>query len=173
MNNNLKNIFFGLLGGAAGTFVIGKAISGFSKLQPDEDRAREQQLTTESPTEVLAERIAGKNQKAIAGQVIHWGYGILWGGIYAVLRKQFPAASFAGGLPFGVAFGVFGDAVLLPLAQLTPPATEYPVSTVVRDLAAHYAYAATVEGTCRLCEAVERAIVKHPQRTNAELRKVS
>ncbi len=88
-------------------------------------------------------------------------------------RKRFPVVSRAGGLPFGVSFGLFGNAVLLPATKLTPPAHEFPMSSQVRGLVSHYVYAATAEGVCELIEGVERTIAPPQLRTNPELRRVS
>ena len=72
-------------------------------------------------------------------QTIHWGYGIFWGGVYGMLRDEYPAIAKAFGLPFGVAFTAFGEGLLLPSMGLSAPAHKYPASTLVRDVTAHWA----------------------------------
>jgi hypothetical protein len=163
MNRYLKDAVFGAIGGVAGTFVIGKTVGALSKLLSEEDKELEMKLTPKPTAEALAERIS-PDRKATLGAVIHWSYGIFCGGLYGILRKQYPTISKAAGLPFGTAFAIFGVA---------PPLHQYPASIVARDLAAHYAYAATVEGTCRVLETVEHAVAAPPLRTNADLRRVS
>jgi uncharacterized membrane protein YagU involved in acid resistance len=173
MNRRLKNAVFGLIGGAAGTFVIGQAIAGLKTFQSREDKSLEKRLTPKQPTDALAERIVDEDKKPAMSQAIHWGYGIFWGGLYGVLRDQYPAIAKAFGLPFGVAFTAFGEGLLLPSMGLSAPAHKYPASTLVRDVTAHWAYTATNEAVCRLLETAERALLSPPRRTNPELRRVS
>jgi putative membrane protein len=173
MNMRLKNALFGLIGGAAGTFVIDQAIAGLKKLQPGEDKSLEKRLTPEPPTDVLAERIVSEDKKAVMSQTIHWGYGIFWGGVYGMLRKEYPRLATALGLPFASAFTMFGEGLMLPSMGLTAPAYKYPASTLVRDVTAHWAYTATVEGTCRLLETAEQRMSNRQMRTNPELRRAS
>jgi uncharacterized membrane protein YagU involved in acid resistance len=173
MDGRLKNALFGLIGGAAGTFVIDQAIAGLKKLQSSEDKRLEKRLTPKQPTDALAERIVSEDKKTAMSQAIHWGYGIFWGGVYGILRREYPAVAKAFGLPFGVGLTIFGEGLLLPSAGLSAPAHKYPASTLVRDVAAHWAYAAAIEGTCRLVETAEHATAAPPMRTKTELRRVS
>ena len=181
MNRYMKQALYGALGGIAGTFVLGTVRGAIHKLQSDDDQKREQALVPEQPTEKLARRISENvlgialenEDKTARGQVIQWGYGAFWGAVYGVLRNRVPQAAWGAGLPFGVSFALFGQALLLPLMDLTPPAHKFPVSAVARDVVSHYAYAATVGGVCRACEAVEHAVTEKPLRTKPELRQVS
>ena len=180
MNRYIKEALFGAIGGVAGTFVILKVMGAISQLQSEADRNREKALVPEPPTEKLARRLSenigvalNPQNKAAMGKAVQWGYGIFWGGVYGILRHRVPALSRGAGLPFGVAFGLFGPAVVLPLTGLTPPAHQFPISAHGRGLVSHYAYAATVEGVCRACEAIDRAVTRKPERTKPELRRVS
>jgi len=173
MNRRLKNAAFGLIGGAAGTFVIDQVIAGLKEFQSREDKNLEKRLTPKQPTDALAERIVGEDKKPVMSQAIHWGYGIFWGGVYRVLRDEYPAAAKVFGLPFAAASTAFGEGLLLPSAGLSAPVDRYPASTLVRDVTAHWAYTATTEAVCRLLEAAERAVAAPPKRTNTELRRVS
>src|SRR4051794_10384315 len=98
MNRYVKDAFYGLLGGIAGTYVIGKTMGAIQKLQAEEDKNREQQLIPEPPPEKLARRISENvlglaledEKKAVMGTTIQWTYGIVWGGIYGLLRNRVP-----------------------------------------------------------------------------------
>jgi uncharacterized membrane protein YagU involved in acid resistance len=178
MNRTIKDALFGVAGGVAGTFVIGQVMGALAKTKSEEDKERDQKLVPEPPTEKLAREVSetagielADDTKATLGTVVQWSYGIFWGGVYGVLRRRLPAISWAAGLPFGVAFGLFGPAVMLPVMGLTPPPTEFSAAEHARGLTAHYAYAATVEGVCQLCDIVDRKV--GGQHTNAELRRVS
>jgi len=175
-----KDALFGAIGGMAGTFVITAAMGTLKKAQNTADQQKEQALVPEEPTEKFAGRaseqvgvILPKDKKASLGQVVHWSYGITWGAIYGILRKRFPVMARGAGLPFGVSFSLLGEGVLLPMMGLTPPAAKFPASVHVRDTASHYAYAATVEGICLLCEKVEEKLREKEEFTNDELRHAS
>jgi uncharacterized membrane protein YagU involved in acid resistance len=182
--NVLKQALFGAIGGAAGTFVLSKVMALGSKLQSPEDQWIERELKPEPPTEALARRAAhaglgvelSRQEKQQLGQAVHWGYGITWGAIYGIMRTQLPMTSKLAGLPFGVAFGFLGSGVLLPLFKLTPPATEFPVSSHLNGLVSHYAYTATVEGVCTGLEAIDHAVAGRrstARLTKAEMREVA
>src|SRR5215831_13492533 len=138
----IRGVLFGAVGGAAGTFVLGKAMGFLSRLQSNRDKWIERELVREEPTQALARRVAQggfgieltTEQKQQLGKAVQYGYGMFWGAIYGVLRNKLPASSKAAGLPFGVGVGLIGPAVLLPLMDLYPPATEFPVSSHLRGL---------------------------------------
>jgi hypothetical protein len=182
--NVLKQALFGAIGGAAGTFVLGKVMGLGAKLQSPEDQWIERELKREAPTEALARKAAraglgvelSRQEKQQLGQAVHWGYGITWGAIYGMMRTRVPVASKMAGLPFGVAFGFLGSGVLLPAFKLTPPATEFPLSSHINGLVSHYAYTATVEGVCAGLEAIDHAIAGRGSKarlTQAEMREVA
>src|SRR5436305_7476590 len=96
----IKDALFGAIGGIAGTFVIGKAMGLISRFQSEHDKWIERELVKEQPTEGLARRVAGsvgvdlsKGEKQIMGQAVYWGYGIVWGAIYGVLRNRVPVTA--------------------------------------------------------------------------------
>jgi uncharacterized membrane protein YagU involved in acid resistance len=181
MNRTIKDGLFGVAGGVAGTLVIGQVMGALSKLKSEKDKKHDERLVPEPPTEKLAREISenvarvelSKSTKASLGQAVRWGYGIFWGGVYGLLRRRVPAAAWGAGLPFGVAFGLFGPAVMLPAIGLTPPATRFSLAEHASGLASHYAYAATVEGVCSLCETLEAKLCGVESRTKGELREVS
>jgi uncharacterized protein DUF1440 len=179
----LKDALFGAIGGLAGTYVLGKTVGLLTRFQNNRDKWIERELVKEEPTVALTRRVAraalGKelpeDQARQLGNAVHWGYGIFCGSFYGILRNRLPAMAAAAGLPFGVALDVFGEGILLPAFNLSPPATEFPVSTHLRDVTAHSAYAATAECVCatlsRISEALSRT--EHGPRTKRELREVS
>jgi uncharacterized membrane protein YagU involved in acid resistance len=156
-------------------------MSGLSKFQPKADLNLEKALVQEQPTEKLAREISrevfgvklSREQKAALGRAIHWSYGIFWGGAYGVLRRRLRGASWGAGLPFGVAFSLFGNALMLPMMKLTPPARKFPLSSQLRGVASHYAYAATIDCVCNTLERVERRVSSRSLNTKPELRRVS
>src|SRR6516164_6473863 len=156
MNKVIKDAVFGAIGGFAGTFVLNKTMAFLSGYQSNRDKWLERKLIREEPTHALAGKVAqkgfgvelSKDEKKQWGTAISWGYGMAWGAIYGIMCDKIPAASKGAGVPFGIGFGLFGSAVLLPTFDLTPAAIEFPVSSHLVGLAAHCTYAATVEGVC-------------------------
>jgi len=179
----LKEIAFGAVGGVAGTVALGGAMGLISRLQSNHDKWIERELVREQPPQKLARQMAKKGlgielsskRKQLLGNVIRWGYGISWGAIYALMRNRVPGAAKVAGLPFGVVFGLFGPAFLLPAFGLTPSAREFPISTHVRGLLSHYAYAATVEGVITGLETIDHAVAERSaaRRTKGGLREVA
>jgi uncharacterized membrane protein YagU involved in acid resistance len=181
MNRIIKDAIFGALGGVAGTFVLAQAMKALSKIQPEEDKKLEERLIPEPPPEKLVKTILEDalgleirdDTKTQLGKAVQWGYGISWGTAYGVMRHRFPGLATAAGLPFGVGLTLMGWTVLLPAFNLAPAPHKLPVSAHVRGLVSHYGYAAAVEGTCELCELIDRAITSEPAKTKTELRRVS
>ena len=75
----------------------------------------------------------------LTNAVVHWGYGMGWGGLFGLAalpgRRNHPA--------LGVLFGatVWGSSyLLLPITGLYRPVWKYPPSELVPDLAAHLIY---------------------------------
>ncbi len=83
------------------------------------------------------------------GVVVHWGYGIGWGVLYAALRKRVPFLRAALGVPFGILFSLVGDEMMNTVMGLTAPPRAWPVDAHARGVAAHVACAAAAETTCR------------------------
>src|SRR4051812_27619078 len=99
MNRAIKNTLFGIVGGIAGTAVLGQVMVAISNVQSKRDKRREQRLVPEPPTEKLARGLSrkvlgielSKDKKATMGEVVHWGYGAFWGGVYGLLRTRVPS----------------------------------------------------------------------------------
>lgn len=77
----------------------------------------------------------------LTNAVVHWGYGMWWGGLFGLAalprRRTHPAL----GLLFGAT--VWGSSyLLLPVTGLYRPVWKYPPAELVPDLAAHLIYGA-------------------------------
>lgn len=71
--------------------------------------------------------------------IMHWGYGIAWGGVYGTFAGSLRSPHLLLGLPFGAAVWT-SSYVTLPLAKLYKPLWEYDAQTLTKDLSAHLAY---------------------------------
>ena len=135
----LAVIIKGALAGAAGTAVMSAFMerapelrdrAGMPLPQPPAPRANPD--APSSPTEELAERVTEgqlpAEQRAAAGEAIHWAYGAGWGAYYGVMQSTFRLPSvihgtFLGGLLTFVAVR------FVPRLGLTPPAPAEPRAT--------------------------------------------
>lgn len=79
---------------------------------------------------------------ALTNNVMHWGYGTVWGGLYGLVAGSLHTPGVTFGLPFGAAVWT-SSYVILPIAGLYKPIWEYDSPTLLRDLSAHLAYGLT------------------------------
>jgi len=84
--------------------------------------------------------------------VVHWGYGIAWAGLYGLVAGSLGRSRLLLGLPFGAFVWASGYAVLVPM-KLYKPMREYDRATLAKDLSAHLAYGV---GTAIAFEVLDR-----------------
>lgn len=159
----VKDIIYGIIGGAIGTVVMGQVANLMYKLESEEKKKKEEELRKEPSYNVMVERIAkdvfgahlSDEAKSKLGEAAHWGYGLAWGGVYGAVRNRVPGFSKAGSLPFGITFWFVGDEALNAVFKLTPPPQEFPIDAHLRGLVAHLVYAATADGVYRTLRKIE------------------
>jgi hypothetical protein len=84
--------------------------------------------------------------------VMHWGYGLLWGAQYAVVAASTTKLRHSYALVLGPV--VFASSyVILPLAKLYRPIWEYDGPTLAKDLSAHVVYGIVTAEVFRLLAA--------------------
>ena len=114
--------------------------------QADEDAL---QTVARRAVEGLAQRgPLDARDKERAGQIVHYGFGAAWGGLYGLLRASYPrlwSASGIGGFALGV--WVLSDNVILPGFKLAAWPHRYPLRSHAYALAAHLAYGGGVAAT--------------------------
>jgi hypothetical protein len=76
---------------------------------------------------------------ALTNNLMHWGYGIAWGGLFGLVAGSLPAPKVRHGLALGATVWA-SSYVLLPLAGLYRPIWEYDAKVLARDLGDHLAY---------------------------------
>ncbi len=87
--------------------------------------------------------------------VVHWGYGLMWGSLYGILAGSTDTPRVRTGLIFGSI--VFGSSyVMLPLAKLYEPIWKYDAKTLAKDLSAHLAFGLGTAAAFRLLAAARR-----------------
>lgn len=152
----LSAIVKGAAAGAAGTYLMGEAMSrapqllrqrfGYELPKPPPGPA-----APDTPTEAVAERLAeglaqhelDDDEKSQAGQVIHWSYGAAWGAAYGVLQASFRAPTLLGGALFGAAVGAVSQTVM-PAMNLQNAPGRNPMPVNVFHMAAHVFYGLAV-----------------------------
>ena len=127
------------------------------KYESEATKKRESYLMKEPAYVLLARSVAEKTgfkptdrQAATGGSLLHWTYGVTWGGVYGALHDRVPAFSKAGGLLYGVSVFALGDEGLNTALRISPPPRAFPLAVHLRGLVGHIVYAATCDGTYRL-----------------------
>jgi putative membrane protein len=173
-----KGVVAGLAAGLAATYVMtkfqnlsGKASEAWKTLEEREEpgdslhsaergrpESAEEKGDGEDATVKAAAAISkglfhhelSKREKKVAGPALHYGFGVLTGGVYGALAELNPAVTRGAGLPFGTAVWLGADEVAVPALKLSAPPREYPPSVHARALAAHLVYGLTAETARRL-----------------------
>ena len=86
---------------------------------------------------------------ALVNNLVHWGYGIAWGGLFGLVEGSLRAPRVRHGLALG-ATAWTSDYVLLPLAGLYRPIWEYDAKVLAKDLGDHLVYGLGAAGAGRL-----------------------
>ncbi len=154
----------GIIGGLVGTFVMSEVRT---MLQPPQrptfwsKREREQRARaagSQDATKKAADKLAqavlrrklSKQEKEVAGPLVHYTYGSLSGGFYGLATALEPQLGAGAGLPFGAAVWLLGDELATPALGLTPSSKHYPLSTHLYSLATHLVYGVTTDAMRRL-----------------------
>lgn len=163
----IADAVYGLIAGAAATFVMEKVSTWGYKLENPKKREYEENLRGgEYPPQVLAQKVVetvtgaspAEQTKQKLGMAIHWGYGIVGGGLFGALRSSVPAIASVGGLTYGVGLWLIGDELMMPIMKLSPASTEFPWENHARAAVNHLAYGGTVALTHNLLRRVSEAV---------------
>lgn len=155
----LAVIVKGALAGAAGTAVMSAFLERAPELmeragiaaEPDAEPPTPPESGDEpgSPTEELADRVTegalAADERALAGEAIHWGYGAAWGAYFAVVQSTFKPSpvihgAFLGGLMTAVATKVVPQLGLAPAPRSREELLTNVGSHVVYGVATGLAY---------------------------------
>lgn len=88
-----------------------------------------------------------KSTKSTLSYLVHWGYGIAQGGVYATMRGPVSGSDLLGGMAFGSGLWLFGDELAVPMLGLQDGPTAEPISTHANRLAMHLVYGVTTAAT--------------------------
>jgi len=84
--------------------------------------------------------------------VMHWGYGITWGGVYGLIQESVWSRPLRGGPAFGLTVWSLSYVQLVPMGLYEPP-WKYGARELASEIAYHLAYGTGVAGTHRLLSA--------------------
>jgi hypothetical protein len=76
---------------------------------------------------------------ALTNNLMHWGYGIAWGGLFGLVEGSVRRPRMRHGLAFGAAVWTV-DYIVMPLTKLYRPIWEYDAKVLVKDLGDHLVY---------------------------------
>jgi xanthosine utilization system XapX-like protein len=153
----IADVGLGLIGGYVGTKVMEPVAMQMYEWESAEDRQREDAVRPGPPYEIAARkttRLLGLNLSdqhvtRLGTTLFHYGLGMSWGPVYALVRRRTDLSPVVAGLGTGAAMSLIVDEGLTPLLGFSAPNHAYPLVTHVRGVVAHLAFglgvAATVE----------------------------
>lgn len=88
------------------------------------------------------------------GRAVHWGYGVLMGGLYGALRQEADGPDLKAGLGYGTALWMVGDEIMVPLLGLAEGPSGHSIPDHAKGLGAHLAYGAATAGATQALKRV-------------------
>jgi len=108
--------------------------SGMAKQEPST------QIVADKVSEAITGHEVHKENKAIAGVVVHYAFGIFWGGLFGALAARIPRTGVPAGILYGVGIWLFADEIALRALDIAPDPEKVPLSQHVQALGAHLVY---------------------------------
>ncbi len=156
----------GIVGGLSGTWVMSEVRTAMLPPgKPTDWSKREHELrgrgtASDDATEKVANQVARtvlkrnlrKQEKPVAGLLVHYGTGTSAAIIYTIAVELVPPLDASFGLPLGLSLWL-GDETLIPALGLTTPPQHMPTSSHLYNLTSHLVYGLTTD-------AVRRFVVK-------------
>lgn len=139
--------------GLVATAVTGVVDRLLDRLVTEEQKKRDRMVRKGTAHELagpyLAEKLSGRELgekgRKRARTTFSIAYSLMWGTIYASLRKRYPRLSRAAGLPFAVPFFFACDGMIAPLLGVSPKLTRVPWQPSAKEMANHVAWTAAAE----------------------------
>ena len=145
----------GIAAGIAAGLVASLAMDGFQKLwakavpMPAADDPATVKAAQKASRAATGKYFA-KEDKAAAGQWVHYLFGAGLGGAYGLLAEYRPEITIGFGTGFGLGTGALFDEVAVPLAGLSEAPSEYPAATHAYSAASHLVFGTVSEGVRRV-----------------------
>jgi hypothetical protein len=162
----LRALVGGLVAGAMASFVQALFFKATARVMPAQpegafvpvEPAQHGEMATHTVARRFVEGMMSReltpDSKALAGQIVHYAFGSLWGGLYGILGETYPGLRTpVGMIAYSTAVWGVGDNLVLPAFQLSAWPQAYPAKNHAYAWAAHVAYGAALWGSY---EAIER-----------------
>ena len=143
-----KGVLAGVVGGLAGAWTMNQFQAALSKMQSQPQTSGGDDATQRAANAVarpIVARPLTRHEKRVGGSLVHYAFGSAMGGAYGAIAEVVPQTSMGWGLPFGAAVWLGADEIGVPLAGLSPAATETPASAHGAAFAAHLVYGTTAD----------------------------
>lgn len=157
----MKGLVAGIAGGLLASFLMEQFQSLWNsaskKLHPQDDSESREDPATVKVAEAISTGLTHhkirKENKAAAGEFVHYMMGGSSGAIYGVAAELMPLATAGEGLAFGTIVWAAADNGLVPALGLAEPPTKTPLSTQIYALASHLVYGFVTETVRRAIRA--------------------
>jgi uncharacterized membrane protein YagU involved in acid resistance len=136
-------VVVGLAAGLVATRVNDQAQRVLYRWTPAAHKARE---PDSEPTSLVAARrtaaTMGLPRKRVITlkNLLHYGLGAGWGGIYALLRRNSHLTPLGAGTAAGASLSLIVDETICPAMGFSAPNSRYPVSSHLRGFVTHLIY---------------------------------
>jgi rhodanese-related sulfurtransferase/uncharacterized membrane protein YagU involved in acid resistance len=166
-----RDVVTGLVAGLLADVAVSQVDRALGRFVSDEQRRRERAVREGSPHEVggrkIGEKLTGRTfseaERRKAQIAFTIGYGLLWGAIYALVRRRQPRVTALLGLPYAGAFFLACDGLLAPLFKLSPGLGRTPWQFNAKEMANHIAWTGAAEIVHRGAESV---VLAEPETTS-------
>lgn len=160
--NPVKGLFFGMLAGAGASAVMDQYWALVEHLpgerpeqQPQEGGKQEEdepstQLVADKVSKAATGKEVPKENKEVAGIVVHYLTGTISGGLFGIISALRPRTGLLAGLVFGVLLWLFLDEMILRALRLAPDPATVPVEKHVEALGAHLVFGGTMAAIARV-----------------------
>ncbi|MEX1069632.1 MAG: DUF1440 domain-containing protein [Chloroflexota bacterium] len=136
-----------MVGGFVATKAMEPVTTALYGAESEADRERERQVSPGVPYRVAAEKVTRRlglrlsdPQLDRAGLIFHYGLGVGWAPLYAVLRRRWRVPAPQAGIATGLALFAIVDEGLNPIIGSSAPPQAHPVASHVRGFVGHLAY---------------------------------
>ena len=154
-----KGVVAGAVGGLVGSWTMNQAHAAIAKLKKQSNGQQQSEGNSGESGEsedatmkaagktlqVVAGRQLTHEQKKKAGPVVHYAFGAAMGAAYGAISETQRRLTPVAGPIFGSALFVAADEIGVPLAGLSGPPRNYPISSHLEALAAHLVYGVTAD----------------------------
>ncbi|GGE13480.1 hypothetical protein GCM10011529_19820 [Polymorphobacter glacialis] len=144
----------GLAAGAIAGLFASAAMSVFQAMVSDLLPKSDDPPATEIAADKTAEAVTGspvpENSKAVAGEAVHYAFGMGLGALYGMVAERERVVTFGGGSAFGIVTALGMDDVVVPALDLAPSPAETPPALHVYAIVSHLVFGFTTEAVRRL-----------------------